>query len=99
LPQFEGQFERARMTMTQVWGIDNHLDKIVRIRSLTSRLAKGRIKLRRSPGSSLLLEQLKGFPSHKFKDGPDALEMAIRLCEELLQGTAYVEPQEEVIYA
>lgn len=77
----------------RTYGIHNHLPKVTRIRSLTSLLAGGRIKIRRSPGSSLLLEQLKGFPSHKHDDGPDVLEMGIRLCEELLQGSGHQEPE------
>jgi predicted phage terminase large subunit-like protein len=97
LPQFEAEIERAKITPTQVWRIDNTTPKVTRIRSLTSRLAKGLIKIRRSPGSSLLVEQLKGFPAHKFDDGPDALEMAIRLCEELLSGSGYESHEEEVL--
>jgi predicted phage terminase large subunit-like protein len=95
---------QAGMTMTQVFGIhggDNSIangrvpPKITRIRLLTNLLATGRIKVRRgSPGGALLVEQLKGFPSHKHDDGPDALEMAIRLCEELLQGSGFEAPPE-----
>lgn len=97
-PQFESRFPEIKMTLDWVFKINNHLDKKIRIRSLTSRLAKGLIKVRRSPGSSLLVEQLKGFPSHKYDDGPDALEMAIRLCEELLGG-AGLEPEPELLSA
>jgi hypothetical protein len=50
----------------------------------------------RSPGTSLLLEQMRAFPIHKHDDGPDALEMAIRLCEELLAGSGF-EEREEVL--
>lgn len=39
-----------------------------------------------SPGTALLLEQLRGFPSHKHDDGPDALEMAIRLAQGIHSG-------------
>lgn len=96
----------AGLTMTQVYGLHNGEGrnpgrvppKLTRIRLLTPLLAAGRIKIRRSPGSALLLEQLKGFPSHKHDDGPDALEMAIRLCEELLHGTGY-EAHDEVLVA
>lgn len=95
-----GQFEEKAETDGQhIWfcGINNHLPKRVRIRSLTPLLAKQKLRFKRhSPGVSLLLEQLKGFPSHKYDDGPDALEMAIRLCESILQGTvASGEPQYE----
>ena len=37
-------------------------------------------------GTSLLVEQLKGFPSHKFRDGPDALEMCIRIINRMIGG-------------
>lgn len=98
--QFEQRIEQVGLTMYDVFGIhnDSTASKLVRIRRLTERLAKGLIKIRRSPGSSLLVEQLKGFPSIKFDDGPDALEMAIRLAEELLGGSR-VEPREEVLIA
>jgi predicted phage terminase large subunit-like protein len=93
LPLFREQIHRVGLTLSDVFGIRNNSrgsrykdQKNTRIRSLTYALARGLIKIRRSPGSSLLVEQLKGFPSHQFKDGPDALEMAIRLCEDLLRG-------------
>ena len=72
--------------------------KIVRIRSLEPLLRAGRIKLRRSPGTSLLLEQMMAFPVHAHDDGPDALEMAIQLCDGLLYGVGN-EPQEELLFA
>ena len=97
-PQFESRFHEVGLTLDWVFKIRNDVHKMVRIRSLTSRLAQGRIKVRRSPGSALLVEQLKGFPAHKHDDGPDALEMAIRLCEELLRGGRF-EPQPEVLVA
>jgi predicted phage terminase large subunit-like protein len=72
----------------RVYAIHNHVDKMVRIRMLDSILSRGRVKFKRgSPGVQLLLEQLKGFPSHKYDDGPDALEMAVRLCDKLLKGS------------
>lgn len=104
LPIFEDALEGTKLNMGQVYKITNNRgsqyadQKRTRIRSLTSLLATGRLKFLRSPGTSLLVEQLKGFPSHKFDDGPDALEMAIRLAEELLQGSGY-EAQEEVLVA
>ena len=50
------------------------------IATLTPQLAQHRIQLcPHSAGCRLLLEQLKGFPTCKYDDGPDALEMAITL--------------------
>jgi hypothetical protein len=41
---------------------------------------------RNSPGTALLVEQLQTFPIADHDDGPDALEMALRLAGELLVG-------------
>ena len=63
------------------------MNKLVRIRMLGTPLGHGDIRFRRgSPGVQLLIEQLKGFPAHRHDDGPDALEMGIRLANELLSG-------------
>jgi hypothetical protein len=38
-----------------------------------------------SPGTRLLVEQLREFPIAAHDDGPDALEMSLRLAETYLQ--------------
>jgi predicted phage terminase large subunit-like protein len=100
MPLFRSQIHRVGLTELDCFGINNDSTaaKLVRIRRLTDHLAKRRIKFIRSPGTSLLVEQLRGFPSHKYDDGPDALEMAVRLCEELLGGTIH-DPSPEVLVA
>jgi len=88
---------RSRMAASHLnvhpYGIHNSVAKMTRVRALTHLFAEGRIRIKKSSGSELLLEQLRGFPSHQFDDGPDALEMAIRLCNELLTGE--VEEEED----
>ncbi|WP_460184946.1 phage terminase large subunit [Thermopirellula anaerolimosa] len=65
------------------WLIRNHIPKQVRIRRLGPLLAARRLRFRRdSPGTRLLVEQLRMFPLAEHDDGPDALEMALRLAEE-----------------
>jgi len=63
-------------------------DKRERIRyRLTERLNKRQIKfMRGSPGASLLVEQIQGFPSCKHDDGPDALEMALYCDQQIRTG-------------
>jgi hypothetical protein len=39
-----------------------------------------------SPGTRILVDQLKAFPAGQHDDGPDALEMAVRLAIELYNG-------------
>lgn len=64
--------------------IRNHVNKIVRIRRLGPLLAARRLRFRRdSPDVDRLIEQLKTFPVGDHDDGPDALEMAVRLLNEV----------------
>ena len=58
--------------------IENHENKIVRIRRLETYLQNRRVRFRRTPGVMLLLEQLRQFPNALHDDGPDALEVFIR---------------------
>lgn len=65
--------------------IDNRVNKMVRIRRLTPLLAQRQIRFKGdSPGARLLVEQMRDFPNGDHDDGPDALEMAVRLAIELL---------------
>src|SRR5687767_10330006 len=65
--------------------LDNRLNKQVRIRRLTPWLARREIRFKaNSPGARLLVEQLRDFPNADHDDGPDALEIALRVvCEQL----------------
>jgi hypothetical protein len=70
------------------------IKKAQRIKAgLTPRLAQGQIRFVRCPGCSLLVQQLQGFPASKHDDGPDALEMAVRLAGAILSGE--VSPEED----
>jgi predicted phage terminase large subunit-like protein len=84
--EFDRQF-RAHGMRLPVYTIENHVAKRVRIRALGPLLAHGRLKFRRtSPGAKLLVTQLQEFPGGDHDDGPDALEMGVRLCERILAG-------------
>ncbi len=81
--QFEDEFLRRGIFGVRPWLIDNRVNKQVRIRRLGPYLASRRLRfLSGSPGTRLLVEQLKEFPVGDHDDGPDALEMAIRLAAE-----------------
>ncbi len=87
--EFAAEFQRQEMVDVHPWGIDNRVNKPVRIRRLGPFLSSRRLRFKSdSPGTRLLLEQLQEFPAADHDDGPDALEMAIRLAGELLGGTA-----------
>ena len=64
--------------------IDNRVNKHVRIRRLAPYLSRGNIRFRGdSPGTDLLVQQLREFPEGDHDDGPDALEMALRVMDRL----------------
>ncbi|MDO4570329.1 MAG: phage terminase large subunit [Planctomycetia bacterium] len=64
--------------------IYNHTSKIVRLRRLEPYLASGRMHFKtNSPGARLLVEQIRQFPIGDHDDGPDALEMALRILQQI----------------
>jgi len=74
------RLSRQAGLMLPIEGWTNTASKATRIRSLAPYLARGEFRFRRhSPGTALLIEQLKGFPTCKHDDGPDALAMALEV--------------------
>lgn len=74
-------FRRAQQcgVFMPIVSINNHVNKLVRIRSLTPYLARGQIRFKGgSPSARMLVQQLRDFPFGDNDDGPDALEMALR---------------------
>lgn len=72
--------QAANLPPIPVTPITNTEKKGIRIQRLDPYLDQKKIKLRKTEGCELLLEQLQMFPSKDYHDdGPDALEMAIRL--------------------
>lgn len=84
----------AAGAMLPLWYINNYLAKESRIRLLTPYLAQRKFRFRRSPGSRLLVEQLRGWPSCRYDDGPDALSMAVGLLNQVRVGAGV---QDEVV--
>ncbi len=85
--EFETEFRRQGVLTPRPRLIDNHVNKLVRIRRLGPHLATGRLRMKsNSPGTQLLVDQLRDFPAGDHDDGPDALEMALRLAEQLAAG-------------
>jgi len=75
---------RERRIFMPIVPFDNRINKLVRIRRLTSLLSQGQIRFKGgSAGARLLVEQLRDFPAGDYDDGPDALEMAVRAASDL----------------
>jgi predicted phage terminase large subunit-like protein len=77
--------------------INNQINKEVRISRLGPYFQQRKIQLRPTPGSKLLLSQLREWPHGDHDDGPDAMEMAIRLLQWVARGKAS-KPVEEELY-
>jgi predicted phage terminase large subunit-like protein len=87
--EFVRAFRAAGLGEVAPWTLENYAPKAVRIRRLGPLLAQRRLRFRaNSPGTKLLLNQLRDFPCGDHDDGPDALEMAVRLLNEMGAGRA-----------
>ena len=78
------EFRRQGIGHVAPAAVHNQVSKLVRIRRLGPWLSQQRLRfLRASPSTQLLVEQLRDFPAGAHDDGPDALEMALRLAEDV----------------
>jgi predicted phage terminase large subunit-like protein len=85
--EFEQSFRRQGILAARPVPIENHTSKPVRIRRLGPYLSSHRVRFKtNSPGTKLLVEQLQEFPIADHDDGPDALEMALRLAVQIVHG-------------
>lgn len=85
--EFVAEFKRQGLIGVVPCEIHNHTAKPMRIRRLGPYLSQRRLRFKRgSAGTKLLVDQLRDFPMGAHDDGPDALEMALRLAEELTHG-------------
>ena len=79
-----------------VFAISDHAAKDIRVQRLDSYLAGDKFRFRRSPGCDLLVEQTMMFPNKiAHDDGPDALEMAVRMLTHFLNRQDAMTPESE----
>ncbi len=83
MPEFRRQLGDQVLPLEAVLQTQN---KVVRVRRLGSYLAQRRVRFRATPGTRLLVDQLRDFPNADHDDGPDALELAVRRLELLTAG-------------
>jgi len=87
--EIEAEFRRRGILGARPAPIENRAAKPVRIRRLGPYLSSRRLRFKAaSPGARLLVQQLQDFPIGDHDDGPDALEMALRLAAEMFCGPA-----------
>jgi predicted phage terminase large subunit-like protein len=83
--ELAAEFTRQGLHGPRLAAIENYASKLVRIRRLGPLLSAGRLRfLAGSASTRLLVDQLRDFPTGDHDDGPDALEMAVRLAAEEL---------------
>lgn len=82
--EFVSEFHRRGLLGISPCEVYNQASKTMRIRRLGPYLSQRRFRFKRgSPSTELLVDQLRDFPLGSHDDGPDALEMALRLAEEV----------------
>jgi predicted phage terminase large subunit-like protein len=80
--EFERELTARGLRSISACLIHNAVSKLIRIRRIGPLLARRRLRfLSGSPSTSLLVDQLRDFPLGDHDDGPDALEMAVRLAD------------------
>ena len=83
------RLSRKRGLLIPTYGLNNSANKRTRIRRLTPFIRTERFRFKSSSdGTRLLVDQLREFPSSRYDDGPDALEMAVRLLSRLQHDAA-----------
>jgi PBSX family phage terminase large subunit len=81
-----GNVSRQRGIMVPIVPVVNTTKKEVRIRRLGPHLARGGIRFRNTRGTHLAVQQMRDFPEGEHDDGPDAVEIALRVMIETWNG-------------
>jgi predicted phage terminase large subunit-like protein len=85
--EIASEFRRQGLGHIAPSAVHNQVSKLVRIRRLGPWLSQRRLRfLRGSTSTQILVEQLRDFPVGAHDDGPDALEMALRLADHAWEG-------------
>ena len=78
-----GELGRQRRVPWPIYGIKADGSKELRIRRLGPAIVRRELRIADTPGGRLLYKQLRDWPMSDHDDGPDALEMALRLMTEM----------------
>jgi len=90
--EFVAEFSRQRLMQAAPYAIHNRSNKQTRIRRLGPYLAQRQLRFcSQSASTRLLVDQLRDFPLGDHDDGPDALEMALRLARALKEGVQAID--------
>ncbi|MDO4587371.1 MAG: phage terminase large subunit [Planctomycetia bacterium] len=88
--ELEKKLHENELYHIQPYPILNKTNKTFRIRRLEPYLSANKLRfLTKSKSNQLLIEQLKYFPLGDHDDGPDALEMAVRMIETFQEQSSF----------
>jgi predicted phage terminase large subunit-like protein len=88
--EFATAFAAQGLLQTPIEPLENTTNKLVRIRRLGPLLSQRQLRFKsHSRGTQRLVDQLRAFPIGDHDDGPDALEMAVRLAGAWLTAERY----------
>lgn len=82
-PEFDRKCRELGLPPLPIYLVNQHVPKTTRIKRLGPHLLRQHLRLRRTEGSRALVKQLRRFPSKDRDDGPDALELALRMVFDL----------------
>lgn len=77
--EFDRQCRERNLPPLPLVPIHNHVDKTSRIRELGSVIIRHQLRFASNDDCRMLVRQLRAFPQGEHDDGPDALEMAVRI--------------------
>ncbi len=80
-PEFDRQCRENHIPPLPLHLVEQHTPKEVRIRGLGPYLARGKLRFLEGQGCRRLVQQLRDFPLSEHDDGPDALELALRMLQ------------------
>jgi predicted phage terminase large subunit-like protein len=88
--EFAAAFAAQGLLQLPIEPLENTTNKLVRIRRLGPLLSQRQLRFKtHSRGTQRLVDQLRAFPIGDHDDGPDALEMAVRLAGAWLAAERY----------
>jgi predicted phage terminase large subunit-like protein len=83
-PEFDRQCRDRSIPPLPLYLIEQHAAKELRIGTLGAYLMRRKFRMRETPGCRRLVQQLREFPLSDHDDGPDALELAIRMMDQMI---------------
>jgi predicted phage terminase large subunit-like protein len=81
-PEFDRQCRERRIVPLPISLMEQRVSKRIRIERLGPYLLRRTLKFRRNKDCQRIVEQLQRFPADENDDGPDALELAIRVLQQ-----------------